>query len=1495
MKKQLNQRLFKTVLLLCACGLMVALLCVSLLLTVYGDEKEKKTLTLEWSGGTSSVWEHIESITVKYILDNGSDGETQTFKRTDVTESSQVSMEIPVGSEVTVKIVPEPGYSLFDLTWEQGNIDDVWTYSTQTLHWSKFNRDNKITLKDCKKRKYKIKVVDYNALAEDRFSYGYVGSIAFDWQALKNGELTYVYDEDTLALPEVTMTGYTFLGWRVRTGGGTDFTDNDETSKPVTSNTINALIVGNNTYAQDNGILYIYPRMEPTPQTFYRYDYVYSASASQNNYRGAQLSDRIQGTALMNSNITGLVWMDDDDEANGVYKTYAGYVVHVCNDSCSAATAHYPNVIVNDSDEVENVVVRLYEAIVYRLTFLNAGDAYTPSSGSYTYGNLTAIKDPTRFGYTFTGWTVEAYKNGEWKQVDVTAPGFSLGDKNATIGNDPNALYASEKNENAVEGYEYEIRLTANWSQNSYRIDYLFGDVTREDDIAHNETLPNQFTFDSVTEEASVLAIALPKRAGYRFCGWSVSYLTEAGTPETTTFRTDEQADAFANGSFLFPTDQYASDVTLEAIWEAMSYTVILNGNGATALGTASLTNVRFGELLQLPSDFELPVRNGYTFLGYYSTPAGSGEQYIDAAGQAVEGKPWGLFETNTDGNLILYARWQINSYSVEVDLTLPSGLNESDVTVSVAQKNDNGSWGSFVTITAPMQIAYATEYKVRICIGQENFKVVKWGNQGAETVLATHLNEFVSDTHTVGAEDTVLSAVILPTVTDPTGSVTVNYRKETLSGLPVGRYLLYLDELYRYEISVSAGGTQNVITVNGEQVAAIPIPDAFFGSANVRLIRYGDGETTADSDPYPLAFVARPAAPANDVYNVNPNFEDHLEVEMNAGVNADEYEFAVWIKGDASLLPEELWGDLPNNLRRVGTGADDLVRPGTRYYVFIRRKATDDTPHGEVYVTDPRTTMSANYLKNYEDYLDGLLDGYGENVGALVDEAKETIRNAQNPEDFYETIEEAIAKVKAGLELAQVKDTNIERLTNKLNACVASGSYSAENLSRLQSYCAETITKINQASSLAQVQELYRNADDYMDSVPLSYLYVYEKEDLLLSLIGTSQSGSFLSGSGLELRRQMDFDTIAKNIDAAIRSGNITVGSGWDMTAAEAQQLLKELEVVAHYNFRMLRDNVAVQPNGAVEVRLTIPNDLRACTGLRVAYYHSETGRIELLNSDEVQQDGTELVFYTDKIADFVILADATVELTGVIFALGMVLLCQLIAICAVLIGRRKANQTSLHACVALPMTFLTVRFFPVHADLLVLVMGALALILQGVLLFLLFSSHMTHRRPSKRMSAEDTAHSDETGSAHDESAEAVFDEAEAEEFPISEDDPDIEDLDPSDPFEPVEDAEIEDEPDPFAAYDNGYEEEESFIEPSPVPRYSMEEEAEPDASTFAYGDADDEEDLTEGTYPFPLTEDDGTEDDIADATEETDSASFEWDSDVAEEADDSLYRYDE
>ena len=126
----------------------------------------------------------------------------------------------------------------------------------------------------------------------------------------------------------------------------------------------------------------------------------------------------------------------------------------------------------------------------------------------------------------------------------------------------------------------------------------------------------------------------------------------------------------------------------------------------------------------------------------------------------------------------------------------------------------------------------------------------------------------------------------------------------------------------------------------------------------------------------------------------------------------------------------------------------------------------------------------------------------------------------------------------------------------------------------------------------------------------------------------------------------------------------------------------------------------------------------------------------LELL---ETTVEGNTLVFRASQITDFVILADPTVDLTGVIVALGAILLCQLIAIALVLVSRSKAKNSVLHASVALPI-FLTIHFLPVaNAELIALGLGAAVLIAQIVLMWLLLSSGMIRVFKTKKTAPEE------------------------------------------------------------------------------------------------------------------------------------------------------------
>jgi hypothetical protein len=336
------------------------------------------------------------------------------------------------------------------------------------------------------------------------------------------------------------------------------------------------------------------------------------------------------------------------------------------------------------------------------------------------------------------------------------------------------------------------------------------------------------------------------------------------------------------------------------------------------------------------------------------------------------------------------------------------------------------------------------------------------------------------------------------------------------------------------------------------------------------------------------------------------------------------------------------------------------------------------------------------------------------------------------------------------------------------------------------------------------------------MKAVPVTYLYDANGMMQLTTLLGLSQE------SGITLNSIEDIKALRRAISDAIAQGKITAGSF--ITIEEATNLLRALDTVAAYDFKLI--NVQAVDGDVFTLRLTIPEALAGSTGLQVAYFNQATGMLELL---ETTVEGNTRVFKAKQITDFVILADPTVDLTGVIIALSAILLCQLIAIVVVLISRSKAKKSVMHASVALPV-FLTVHFLPVaNAELIALGLGVAVLLAQIVLMWLLLASGMIRVFKTKRGATgeqevtavvrEEDLQEDSYAVAQDELANEAAEEEPAEET-LAEDAFD-EELARELALEREEMTEEELVLEVEEVYDD-----EEFIEAAPNPYYSLEEE---------------------------------------------------------------------
>ena len=225
-----------------------------------------------------------------------------------------------------------------------------------------------------------------------------------------------------------------------------------------------------------------------------------------------------------------------------------------------------------DGDEVTNLAesgtTTLYaqwrktsETIeTYNITYTLDGG--TVSGNPFSYSNNDAdftLKNPTKTGYTFTGWTGS---NGETPQTEVTV----------------------------VSGTSEDLDFTANWRPNEYTIVYAGGAGTTGEmatqTVKYGEAftlLPN--TFDKV---------------GWRFSTWRSS----AGP-------------AYSNCATISSTNPMTTvdgaRITLTATWMANKYTVNFDINGATGTPPKSIE-------AKYDTGFNTPTSSGFENAGYALT-----------------------------------------------------------------------------------------------------------------------------------------------------------------------------------------------------------------------------------------------------------------------------------------------------------------------------------------------------------------------------------------------------------------------------------------------------------------------------------------------------------------------------------------------------------------------------------------------------------------------------------------------------------------------------------------------------------------------------------------------------------------------------------------------------------------------------------------------------------------------------------------------------------
>lgn len=321
---------------------------------------------------------------------------------------------------------------------------------------------------------------------------------------------------------------------------------------------------------------------------------------------------------------------------------------------------------------------------VYRVMFEPQSGEVDPSFVDFTVGdNPVQLPEPTRAGYTFTGWNTESDGSG----TDLGLGGDTMTPTGA-------------------------VTLYAQWTPNTYRVDF---------DAQGGTSNPS---VDYFTTDSAPINLPTPIRDAWVFNGWNtepdgsgttigvgddeysptsditlyaqwvepvftVVFDPNGGsgsmTPHTSSDAANLRANEFHRTGYSFAGwntasdgtgtnyadgEEYAfaSDITLYAQWEPLQFTVTLDGQGGV-VGTTIHTYTYGDDPIILPE----PIRNGFAFTGWSMFPSDFGSSFADAGDPFVP-----------EGDVTLYATWtpmvgsQAISGFVWLDLNA-DGLQDSD------------------------------------------------------------------------------------------------------------------------------------------------------------------------------------------------------------------------------------------------------------------------------------------------------------------------------------------------------------------------------------------------------------------------------------------------------------------------------------------------------------------------------------------------------------------------------------------------------------------------------------------------------------------------------------------------------------------------------------------------------------------------------------------------------------------------------------------------
>lgn len=394
------------------------------------------------------------------------------------------------------------------------------------------------------------------------------------------------------------------------------------------------------------------------------------------------------GSGSVPANQTGLVGQNMTVASNSGTLVRSGYTFNGWNTVADGSGTAYAAGSKYPMPKDGATLYAQWVGVSYTLAYNANSGTGAPANQTSNAGQSVTISatQPTRSGYTFTGWNDAIGGTGtsyaasgsltmpasnitlyaQWSQITYTisynanggsgapssqtgasgsaqtisntAPtwtGYTFGGWNTSAAGTGTSYLAGASTTMPVGG----LTLYAKWTAiTNYLLTYNANGGTG---APSPETRGASETFN--------LSATTPTRAGYTFAGWDAA-ANGSGTDYT------------ASGSFTMS----GANVSIYAKWTANTITVTYNGNTNTGGTAPSVQSGAYGETVTASVLGDL-AKTGYSFNGWNTAAAGTGTSYL--AGSTI---------TLPVSNVTLYAQWSANSYTISYNANGGTGAPTS-------------------------------------------------------------------------------------------------------------------------------------------------------------------------------------------------------------------------------------------------------------------------------------------------------------------------------------------------------------------------------------------------------------------------------------------------------------------------------------------------------------------------------------------------------------------------------------------------------------------------------------------------------------------------------------------------------------------------------------------------------------------------------------------------------------------------------------------------